>query len=115
MKFRNKHTGEIAEQIPIFEMDDWEEVRGPDNKVMPKSKKLKGPVKLYGQMHMKPNGDIVYISGGGYESRPFDLNLQESAPKAYKSIIDTYGKSNGAETREKVYLAIAKTLDKNWG
>jgi len=109
-KFRHKVTGEIATQIPLMEMNEWEEVRDPrivDNK------KVKKPIQLSGQMFMQSNGDIVYINSAGVVVKPFELNLKISAPKMYKAIIDTHGTKKGVEVRKRAFYAIAKTLEKN--
>jgi hypothetical protein len=105
-KFRNKITGEVRTQIPLFEMNEWEEVGA----VKKESKKLPSKVQLYGQMWMKNNGDIVYVNSG-VETRPFKLNLQKQAPKMYKKIVESYDTKEGKEVRERAFYAIARTLE----
>jgi len=41
VKYRNKKTGEIATQIPIFEMGDWEKAEKPKPKPKRPSKDAK--------------------------------------------------------------------------
>ena len=110
-KFKNKYTGEIATQIPMMSMNDWEEVRDEKVKV---NKKLPEKVQLYGDMFMRNNGDIIYISnkGRGYETEPFRFNLQESSPRQFQKIVDTYGTKEGKKVREQTFYGIAKALGK---
>ena len=105
-QFRHIKTGKIATQIPLMEINEWEEVRSKDIK---SNKKLPKRVQLYDQMWMRNNGDIIYYTGT-YETEPFRLNLQESAPKQYQRIIDTYGTSEGKKVRKQTFYGVAKMI-----
>lgn len=106
-KFRNKITGEIATQIPIMEMNDWEKVgeEKPDKKLPPR-------VQLYNEMWMRNNGDIIYVDKNGFEAEPFSFNLKKSAPKQFKKIVDSFGTKDGKKVREQTFMGIASLMEK---
>lgn len=105
-KFRNKKTGEIATQIPLFEMNDWEELK---EEIKPE-KKLPSKVQLYNQMWMRNNGEIIYVTSSG-DYTPFKFNLKVSAPKQFQKIVDTYGTKEGKKVREQTFYGIAKLME----
>lgn len=107
-KFRHKVTGEIVTQVPLMQLNQYEEVRD-DNVV--ENKKLPNRIQLMNQMWMKNNGDIVYVTSAG-EYQPIRLNLQTSAPKMFSEIVRTHGTSEGKAIRERAFYAIAKTLQR---
>ena len=109
-KFKNKITGEIATQIPIMEIGDWEEVRDETIKA---NKKLPDRVQLYGQMWMRNNGDIIYVNSAGVEAEPIRFNLQKSVPKQFQKIVDTHGTKEGKKVREQTFYGVAKIFDSN--
>lgn len=109
-KFKNKKTGEVSSEIPLFEINDWEEIR--EEKNIKPNKKLPNKVKLYGEMWMRNNGDIIYVHNG-VEGEPVRFNLQEHLPNHFNKIVETYGTNKGKIVRENVFYKVATIFERN--